>query len=69
LVKVALRNWPITVECKRNSWLWLVNFLLFSLIHIATAHCRPRISCVVWQGFSSLLIGCRIERLLDLSVL
>jgi len=38
----AVRNWPITVEWKKNSRLWLVNFLLFSLIHSATAHCRRR---------------------------
>jgi len=25
---VRVRNWPITVECMKNSWLWLVNFLL-----------------------------------------
>jgi len=25
---VRVRNWPITVECKKNSRLWLVNFLL-----------------------------------------
>jgi len=25
---VKVRNWPITVECKKNSWLWLVNLLL-----------------------------------------
>jgi len=24
---VRVRNWPITVECKKNSRLWLVNFL------------------------------------------
>jgi len=28
---VKVRNWPITVECKKNSWLWLVNFLLHAL--------------------------------------
>jgi len=22
------RNWSITVKCKKNNWLWLVNFLL-----------------------------------------
>jgi len=25
---VKVRNWRITVEYKKNSWLWLVNFLL-----------------------------------------
>jgi len=25
---VRIRNWLITVECKKNSWLWSVNFLL-----------------------------------------
>jgi len=24
---VRVRNWLIAVECKKNNWLWLVNFL------------------------------------------
>jgi len=35
----AIKNWPITIECGKNNWLWLVNFLRLrvccSIVNIA----------------------------------